>query len=395
MSVFAHIVVFLSYCAIFSSLGVFLFRDGFLDLMSSILVGGGFVFTAFVVQLLLHLLGNFRTLSRRQHLLRGELLDQAQTLHLFHDRLTDTKEEIDDQLRQRNKELLGEVHVLQTLLRQTLGAQNGETPSQEGVSVSAAVGPRVLSIMRNALEENRLELHVQPIVQLPNRRTVYYECFARVRDEHGKTIFPAAFLTVAQEEGMSGALDNLILFRCVQMIRQLGARRADVKFFCNISSASLQDETFFGQFVEFMSANVELADRLVFEFDYQEAQNFSRSILSELARLAKRGYRFSVDNVDSVDIDLGELAKRNIGFVKMDARNFLQNATSGLHPADLNAQLKRVNVDLIITRVEDEETIVEVLDRNADFAQGYLFGEPRLSKIDQSPSSPSHVSGAA
>jgi cyclic-di-GMP phosphodiesterase TipF (flagellum assembly factor) len=41
------------------------------------------------------------------------------------------------------------------------------------------------------LEDNRIELHLQPIVALPQRKTVYYEGFTRLRDPSGAVILPS------------------------------------------------------------------------------------------------------------------------------------------------------------------------------------------------------------
>lgn len=46
----------------------------------------------------------------------------------------------------------------------------------------------------------------------------------------------------------------------------------------------------------------------------------------------------------------------------------------------LKAALDRHGIDLIVEKVESEKTLVELLDFQIDFGQGYLFGEPRVSK---------------
>ena len=46
----------------------------------------------------------------------------------------------------------------------------------------------------------------------------------------------------------------------------------------------------------------------------------------------------------------------------------------------LRTDLDRVGVDLIVEKIESEQTLLKLLDHNIDFGQGYLFGEPRISK---------------
>jgi cyclic-di-GMP phosphodiesterase TipF (flagellum assembly factor) len=51
---------------------------------------------------------------------------------------------------------------------------------------------------------------------------------------------------------------------------------------------------------------------------------------------------------------------------------------------DLKKLLERQGLNLIAERVEDEKTVVQLLDFAVDFAQGYLFGEPRVAREDNS-----------
>ena len=54
---------------------------------------------------------------------------------------------------------------------------------------------------------------------------------------------------------MVTALDNLMLFRCVQQLRNRQGRDGDFGFFCNISSHTLADTKFFNDFIVFMTKN--------------------------------------------------------------------------------------------------------------------------------------------
>jgi cyclic-di-GMP phosphodiesterase TipF (flagellum assembly factor) len=37
-------------------------------------------------------------------------------------------------------------------------------------------------------------------------------------------------------------------------------------------------------------------------------------------------------------------------------------------------------MDVIVTKVEEEKDLLEILDYQFDYGQGYLFGKPRLNK---------------
>jgi cyclic-di-GMP phosphodiesterase TipF (flagellum assembly factor) len=52
-------------------------------------------------------------------------------------------------------------------------------------------------------------------------------------------MLPAEYLPAAEPEGLVSAIDNLLLFRCVQIVRRLAKQDRKVGIFCNISLHSL------------------------------------------------------------------------------------------------------------------------------------------------------------
>ena len=79
-------------------------------------------------------------------------------------------------------------------------------------------------------------------------------------------ILPEQYIALAERAGLITAIDNMLLFRCIQLVRKIHNRNQDIDFFCNLSPHTLVDEDFFNDFVAFLEGNQELAQHLVFEF---------------------------------------------------------------------------------------------------------------------------------
>ena len=77
---------------------------------------------------------------------------------------------------------------------------------------------------------------------------------------------PAQYMQVAGQAGLMSVVDNLLLFRCVQIVRRLTQKSRDIGIFCNISGDTLADKEFFPQFLDYMRANKDLAGQIIFEF---------------------------------------------------------------------------------------------------------------------------------
>jgi cyclic-di-GMP phosphodiesterase TipF (flagellum assembly factor) len=243
----------------------------------------------------------------------------------------------------------------------------------------------ILSIVRDGLEQNRVDLVLQPVVRLPQRKRAYYEAFTRIRDARGAMLVPEQYIGIAEREGLVATIDNMLLFRCVQLVRRTRERNPNLGFFCNISAHSLTDRHFFSNFVEFMADNTALAPNLIFEFPYATIANRDQEIERHLAELAKFGFRFSVDQVSGLNVDYDDLMRLHFKFVKIEAQILLdevRNPTGPIAVEDIKRVIDRHGIDLVAEKIETEADLLELLDLRIDFGQGYLFGEPRLAKSE-------------
>jgi cyclic-di-GMP phosphodiesterase TipF (flagellum assembly factor) len=129
-----------------------------------------------------------------------------------------------------------------------------------------------------------------------------------------------------------------------------------------------------------MDANRALASSLMFEFTQEAYRNFGPIEHESLAALAERGFRFSMDHVTDLHMEPNELANRSFRYLKVPARLLLNKAGSNqsdIDPEDLSDLLARSGIDLIAERIETETTVVDLLDYDVRFGQGFLFSPPR------------------
>jgi cyclic-di-GMP phosphodiesterase TipF (flagellum assembly factor) len=246
----------------------------------------------------------------------------------------------------------------------------------------------LLDTVREALAQNRVDLYLQPVVSLPQRRTVFYESFSRLRDATGRVMMPAEYLSVAEPEGLVSAIDNLLLFRCVQIVRRLAKSDRKVGIFCNISLASLGDEVFFPQFLEFLSQNKDLGGALIFELGQNAFAERGSVEARNMAKLADLGFRFSLDKVTDLDLDFADLSRADVKFVKISADVLLDQllevegrmalkSMRDLQASDFAALTRRYGVEVIAEKVEAERQVIDILELDVGYGQGHLFGEPR------------------
>lgn len=238
----------------------------------------------------------------------------------------------------------------------------------------------IVHLVRDGIAKDRVDLALQPVVSLPQRKRKFYEAYTRIRSESGEVITPGQYIAIAEREGLVTAIDNLMLFRCVQQLGNKHNKNRNIGFFCNISPHTLADKKFFNDFILFMTENSSLAQDLIFEFCHSTIANQDDEIRHQLSRLAALGFRFSLDQVNSLNLDYGALAEQHFKYIKIEAATMLREVpqpTIDIDLQDFKKALERQGIDLIVEKIETEEVLRDILDFHVDYGQGYLFGEPR------------------
>ena len=391
-------LIFAIYAMAAATLSLFLMLVGAADMRGAILLG-------LVVVLLATQVHGAVLRSRAARAAKREIADLKRASREFVRALEETHVKIEDvkvasaaRANEQSRKIVAELQMFESLMREfssRISEQAKEEPGNEVIERRARDTARsyldtlgesdLLETIRASLEENRVDLYLQPIVSLPQRKLRFYEALSRLRAEDGSIIMPAQYMKVAAPVGLMSVVDNLLLFRCVQIVRRLINKSRGVGVFCNISGDTLADSEFFPQFLEYMHHNRDLAAHIVFEFDQAAVLKAGQKGEENLLYLASLGFALSMDHVDTLAMDFAQLKKLGFRYLKVRAEtlvNGMTGAQAAVAAEDFKALLQRHGLNLIAERVEDEKTVVQLLDYSVDFAQGYLFGEPRPVRED-------------
>jgi cyclic-di-GMP phosphodiesterase TipF (flagellum assembly factor) len=337
--------------------------------------------------------------------LRRMTLEFEESLANTGHRMDDLSIQLEARTDAQGKKIVSELQVLESLMREFASRvsktaraaqveigpqqvmQTGRRQGSAGAYLASMGEGDLLETIRASLEENRVDLYLQPIVSLPQRKLRFYEALSRLRAEDGSVIMPAQYIKVAAPAGLMSVVDNLLLFRCVQIVRRLTLKSREIGIFCNISGDTLTDAEFFPQFLDYMQANRDLAGQIIFEFAQDAILKAGSVGEQNLARLAQLGFALSMDHVETLALDFVRLKAMGFRHLKVRADMLtrgMNDAGAAVAAEDFKKLLSRHGLNLIAERVEDEKTVVQLLDYTVDYAQGFLFGEPRAVREEAS-----------
>jgi len=403
--------------------------------------------------------------SRERLLLHGELANLHKAHRIIGEELERTRLNMAEATAAaevasvaRNQKIVTEVRLLDTLVQEladgvqtrskekldsVLGRPRAPRPKvvteyEEDFPPSAIFNQlseaELMAVLQSALEDGGVDVCVQPIVSLPQRKIRFYSAEARLRQPGGKGLDPLRYRHIAQTVGLIQVVDNLLLYRCVQSARSLVGEDKESRVFCRLSPYSLGDGAFFPQFMDFLQHNKDLADTFVFDIETAVYAACGALEKAHLRRLADLGFRFSLDKVGDIDLNLAELRERQFKFVKIAPRVLLKAlptedesfgvrlwgldeevdelaadlindvevvdaaqddgrpdelgdvpalrregetalAEPGWAGESFKESLDRYGLDLIAVDVRTEREVIEVIELDADYGQGPLFGE--------------------
>lgn len=242
-----------------------------------------------------------------------------------------------------------------------------------------------IALVTSAIDAGRIEILLQPIVTLPQRKIRWYQVHVHLKTERGEVMLADDFIPAAESGGLTARLDATILFRSIQLVRRLQTRNRDIGLVVGISATTLASGEGFSPIVEFLAANTAIAPSIVIEVSQAAYRRFGPIEFEGLAAIARHGYRFSLADAREIRFDARDLSDRAFRFVKVPADVLLGRAgalPTDLHPADLADLLARYGIDLVADRIETEATVVDLLDFDVRFGQGLLFSPPRPVRAD-------------
>jgi cyclic-di-GMP phosphodiesterase TipF (flagellum assembly factor) len=253
--------------------------------------------------------------------------------------------------------------------------------------------PEEVSRMRlvtQAFEADRIELHLQPVVSLPQRKIRFYEALARLRLADGTLLGPSEFLPLLECLGRAPDFDRRVLSRAMAIARHLVARGSEAIVTVNLSAHSVAEPGFLWSLIGPMDAAADILGRIVLELPQHSWRHLDADQRTALASLRDRGVPLSLDRAGDLRFDPRALADLGIRFMRLPAELMVaaaqqddgRQAGPELHVRDFASVLRRQGIRLIAERVDQEEMVPVLADLGVPLAQGFVFSPPRPIKAE-------------
>jgi diguanylate cyclase (GGDEF)-like protein len=227
----------------------------------------------------------------------------------------------------------------------------------------------------SAIDDGRLLVYAQPLIDLGTDTIVRYELLARLVDD-GEILAPSAFIPRAERLGIVRLIDRYMLSRAVATLASESDLRVDV----NLSGKAFADRELIDFIEKLLTDSGVDPSRLGLEVtetaaiaDVEHAREF-------MLRLRAFGCRFSLDDFGS-----GFSSFYHLKHLPADALKIDGAFVRGIADCEEDQHLVRamiavaraMSMEAVVEFVEDADSLAVVRRLGADVAQGYHFAMPR------------------
>ncbi|WP_447760758.1 putative bifunctional diguanylate cyclase/phosphodiesterase [Sphingopyxis panaciterrae] len=236
--------------------------------------------------------------------------------------------------------------------------------------------------LRNAIEEDRLHLAFQPLIELASGKVAGFEALARWDNSEGKSVPPTEFIPVAEDSGLIVPLGQRVISQAAAVLadwdRQNGAP-VDCYFSVNVSAIQLVRDDIAAVVRQALAANAIGGERLMIELTESAIIGDPDLALSVLSELKALDTRVAMDDFGTGYSNLAYLQRLPIDVLKID-RSFVEHMVDDRDKVAIVRTIQSLAEVLgMRTTAEGVETADQARLLSAlgcDFGQGFLFARP-------------------
>lgn len=233
-----------------------------------------------------------------------------------------------------------------------------------------------LQVIKQALEQDALQLYTMPIRPVVDGGRAFREVLLRFVDEDGRVVAPAALISSAERHGLMPRIDRWVVTTALRHIDEV---EAGVTLTINLSGQSIGDPDFKDFLVAALDERPEVARRLAFEITETAAVRSMSTAQSLIGALRTRGCGVILDDFGSGLSSFVYLRQFPIDSLKIDGAiigSVAEDEVQQTIVAGIVAVARKIGVEVIAEYVEDARMLETLRRLGVTAVQGYHIGRP-------------------
>lgn len=250
----------------------------------------------------------------------------------------------------------------------------------QSLNDKAAERMQIISLLQKAIQNNELELHYQPKVDLKTNLIIGIEALIRWDSSLLSYVSPSKFIPIAEEAGLIKAIGAWSLKKaCAQLAEWEKAGLGNLVMSVNISAKQFQQDDLVESIKSILIETGTKAEHLELEITESLLMDKSSNVLNTLHAIKTLGIQLSIDDFGTGYSSLSYLDTLPIDTVKID-KSFTDTISLNTKESPIVNTIinlaKNLNLKVIAEGTETAEQVTYLKTHGCDQIQGYYFSKP-------------------
>jgi diguanylate cyclase (GGDEF)-like protein/PAS domain S-box-containing protein len=236
--------------------------------------------------------------------------------------------------------------------------------------------------LQRAIERGELEVHYQPIIEIPGERVAGFEALVRWKRSEGRMVSPADFIPLAEETGLIVPLGGWVLkeaCRQARFLQDMFPTYPLLTMSVNLSAKQLSQPGLVAAVEQALTEFDLDPATLTLEMTESVLMSDTEVTLSRLQELKRLGVRIALDDFGTGYSSLSYLSRFPVDVLKID-RSFVNTIDGEGEESALAAAIVKLGEALHLRTVAEGIELPAQLDRLVELGcvlgQGFYFGRP-------------------
>jgi PAS domain S-box-containing protein len=241
---------------------------------------------------------------------------------------------------------------------------------------------RILTLINEAIENQKFVLLFQPIISLRGDSDEHYEVFLRMLDRDGSQLAPNEFLRTAIDNGVAGKIDRWVILQSIKMLSTHRSKGNNTRLTINVTSNSVADP----EFIQWLAVAIKAArlpsDAVIFQITERDASTYIRQTREFVEGLKKMHCRSSLSRFGLSTEPFETLRHIPSDFVKLDGSYIEAMADDPELKAEVTSMIQKLQGGgklTIVPMVESANVLSALWQAGANYIQGHYLQQPSTS----------------
>ncbi len=226
-----------------------------------------------------------------------------------------------------------------------------------------------------AIDEHRMRLVLQPMVNAKTGKADIYECLLRMEKPDGSLVSAGEFIPVAEQLGLSRLIDRRTLELSVALLK----KHPELRLSLNVSGLTCTDHEWLVTLQRVTGSRREILTRMVIEITETVAiQDLDQSI-NFVDTLKELGCRVAIDDFGAGYTSFKNLKLLNVDMVKIDGafvKNLADDTSDQIFIKTMIELAQTFGMETVAEWVGDERSVKHLTEAGITYLQGFYYGLP-------------------